>query len=70
MENTITSSADALLAHIQKLFRSELALENDFLRQENRILRSKLGKRVPLTDKDRKVLVKYGLRIRERLAEL
>ena len=45
-------------------------MENDFLRQENRILRSKLGKRVPLTDKDRRVLVKYGLRIRERLGDV
>ncbi len=45
-------------------------MENDFLRQENRILRSKLGKRVPLTDKDRRILVKYGLRIRERLADV
>ena len=69
MENTTTNSADALLAKIRQLFRNDLALENDFLRQENRILRSKLGKRVPLTDKDRKVLVKYGLRIRELLAE-
>jgi putative transposase len=70
MENTITSSAEPLLAQIRKLFKNDLALENDFLRQENRILRSKLGKRVPLTDKDRRVLVKYGLRIRERLADV
>ena len=70
MKNTITSSADALLAKIRQLFRNDLALENDFLRQENRILRRKLGKRVPLTDKDRRILVKYGLRIRERLADV
>ncbi len=70
MENTITSSAEPLLTQIRQLFRNDLALENDFLRQENRILRSKLGKRVPLTDKDRRVLVKYGLRIKERLADV
>ena len=70
MENTITNSANALLSQIRQLFKNDLALENDFLRQENRILRSKLGKRVPLTDKDRRVLVKYGLRIRERLADV
>ena len=70
MENTITNSANALLSQIRQLFKNDLALENDFLRQENRILRSKLGKRVPLTDKNRRVLVKYGLRIRERLADV
>jgi hypothetical protein len=45
-------------------------LENDYLRQENRILRSKLGSRVPLTQTDRRILVKYGLRIRDRLGEV
>jgi hypothetical protein len=62
--------ANPLLAKIQQLFSRDLALENDFLRQENRILRSKLGARVPLTEADRRVLVKYGLRIRDRLGEV
>ena len=43
-----------------------MALENDYLRQENRILRDKLGSRVSLTQADRRVLVKYGMRIKER----
>ena len=47
MKNTITHSAEPLLAQIRQLFRNDLALENDFLRVENRILRSKLGKREP-----------------------
>lgn len=59
-----------LLVQVQKLFQKELALENDYLRQENRILRSKFGKRVPLKEADRKVLVKYGMRIKKRLADV
>jgi len=47
-----------------------LALENDYLLQENKILRQKLGSRVPLTEADRRVLVKYGLRTRDRLGEV
>lgn len=34
-----------------------------------RILRSKLGKRVPLTEMDRRILVRYGLSIKDRLAD-
>jgi hypothetical protein len=64
------SSARPLIAKIQQLFSRDLALENDYLRQENKILRSKLGSRVPLTEADRRVLVKYGLRIKDRLAEV
>ena len=52
------------------MFGRELAMENDFLRHENKILRSKLGKRITLCDKDRRDLVKYGLRIRARLSEV
>ena len=63
-------SPNQLLARIAKLFNEQLALENDYLRQENRILRSKLGKRVPLTDSERGILVKYGLRIKDRLGEV
>ena len=63
-------SARPLLAKVQRLFSQELALENDYLRQENKILRSKLGPRVPLTEADRRVLVKYGLKIKNRLGEV
>ena len=48
--------AHPLLLQIQKLFQNDLAQENDYLRQENRVLRAKFGKRVPLTDADRPVL--------------
>ena len=63
-------STNPLIARIDQLFNRDLALENDYLRQENRILRSKLGRRVPLTESDRRTLVKYGLRIKDRLREI
>ena len=63
-------SAAPLITTIQKLFSEDLAKENDFLRQENKILRSKLGKRVPLTEADRRTLVRCGLSIKERLADV
>jgi hypothetical protein len=58
-------SADLLIAKIRNLFN--LALQKDYLRQENKILRSKLGKRVPLNESERRVLVKYGLPVKNRL---
>ena len=68
MNSSSRNSANPLIAKIAQLFSRDLALENDYLRQENKILRSKLGARVPLTESDRRILVKYGLRIRARLA--
>jgi transposase InsO family protein len=59
-----------LIVRVQKLFRKELAAENDYLRAENKVLRAKFGKRVPLTEHDRRVLVKYGMRIKGRLGEV
>ena len=40
------------------------------LRQENKILRSKSGKRVPLTEMDRRTLVRYGMPLKDRLREV
>jgi ribosomal protein L44E len=59
-----------LIARVQKLFSEDLGRENDFLHQENEILRSKLGKRVPLTESDRRTLVRYGLLLTDRLPEV
>ena len=70
MATAFGRSAAPLITTIQKLFSEDLAREHDFLRQENRILRGKLGKRVPLTEMDRRILVRYGLSIRERLADV
>ena len=57
--------AAPLIARIQKFFSGDLAKENDSLRQENKILRSKLGNRVPLTESDRRISVRYGLPIED-----
>ncbi|MGA2543917.1 MAG: hypothetical protein ABSG78_20395 [Verrucomicrobiota bacterium] len=70
MNSSSQHSANSLIAKVQQLFSRDLALENDYLRQENKILRSKLGARVPLTEADRRTLVRYGLRIKDRLAEV
>ena len=64
------NSSNPLVVRIAKLFNEQPALENDYLRQENRILRGKFGKRVPLTDSERRILVKYGLCIRHRLCDI
>ncbi len=63
-------ASQPLIAQIQKLFSRDLTLENDYLRQENRILRGKFGQRVPLTDGERRILVRCGMRIRDRLGEV
>jgi putative transposase len=63
-------SINPLMAKIRSLFQRDLALENDYLRQENKILRSKFGSRVPLTDADRRILVRFGLRIKDSLREI
>jgi len=52
----------------RQLANNGLFLEDAFLRQENKILRSKLGKRILLTETKRAVLVRYGLPIKDRLA--
>jgi len=68
MSTSAQISTNPLVTKVHQLF--SLALENDFLRQENKILRSKLGSRVPLTEADRLVLVRYGLPLKGRLAEV
>jgi putative transposase len=70
MKSRFYRTAAPLITRIQKLFSEDLAKENDFLRQENKILRSKLGKRVPLTETDRRTLVRYGMPIKDRLWEV
>ena len=63
----LLNCTDLLITKIANLFNRDLALQNDYLRQENKILRSKLGKRVPLNDSERRLLVKYGLPIKDHL---
>ena len=45
-------SSNPLIAKVQQIFRRDLALVNGYLRQENKILRSKPGARVPLSEAD------------------
>lgn len=70
MKEGISQSANDLISKVHQIFNHDLAMQNDYLRQENKILRSKLGKRVPLTEKDRKILVRYGLPIKGCLKEV
>jgi hypothetical protein len=49
MNSSSQNSANPWIAMVQQLFSRDLPLENDYLRQENKILRSKLGARVPLS---------------------
>ena len=70
MASRFCRSAAPLITRIQKLFSEDLAKENDFLRQKNRILRHKLGQRVPLTETERRTLVRYGMPIKDRLREI
>src|ERR1039458_4290540 len=70
MNRNSQQSANPLIAKVQQLLSRDLAIENDYLRQENKILRSKLGKRVPLTETDRRGLVRYGMPLKDRLREV
>ena len=56
MNSSSQNSVNPLIVKIQQLFSRDLALENDYLRQESKILRSKFGPRVPLTEVDRRIL--------------
>jgi hypothetical protein len=55
MKSRFCGTAAPLITKIQKPFNEELAKENDFSRQENKISRSKRGKRVSFTDTDRQM---------------
>ncbi len=57
------------LAHITGSVDDELLLRNEYLVKENRILRSKLGKRVKLTDSERIGLAEIGKRLGRRALE-
>ena len=50
-----------IIATITRLLCRELTLQNEYLRQENRILKSKIKKRLVFTDDDRRTLVEAAL---------
>lgn len=45
------------MATITRLLCRELTLQNEYLRQENKILKSKINKRLSFTDEERRTLV-------------
>ncbi len=46
-----------IIATITRLLCRELTLQNEYLRQENKILKSKIKKRIVFTDDERRTLV-------------
>jgi putative transposase len=60
-----------LLAYVTGLVNQKLLLQNEYLIAENRILRSHLPKRLPLTDPQRSTLAEIGKRLgRKALSEV
>jgi hypothetical protein len=60
MSHSFRISTNPLIAKTHQLYSRDLALENDFLREENYFIRSQLPRRVILTEADRHVLVRYA----------
>ena len=58
-----------VIATITRLLCRELTLHNEYLRQENKILKSKIKKRIVFTDDERRTLVEGALAMRRDLLE-
>jgi len=56
-----------LIATVARLLCRELTLENEYLRQENKVLRSKLSGRIRFNDEDRRSLVDAALEMGNKL---
>lgn len=75
MENTTNQKPGSkwlsvpLIATITRLLCRELTLENEYLRQENKILKSKIKKRISFTDDERRTLVDAALAMGSDLME-
>lgn len=59
-----------LVTLLASLSRQELARQVTYLNAENRILRSKLPKRIELSNPDRRRLVKHGKSLGARIKDL
>jgi putative transposase len=66
----MTAVLDPLLTLLASVTRQELARQVAYLKAENQVLRSKLPKRITLTDQQRRQLVKHGKHLGPRLAQL
>ena len=58
-----------IIATITRLLCRELTLQNEYLRLENKILRSKLKKRINFTDDERRTLVESAMAMGKDLIE-
>ena len=58
-----------LIATITRLLCRELTLQNEYLRQENKILKSKINKRIVFTDDERRTLVEAAMAMDKDLME-
>jgi hypothetical protein len=50
-----------IIATITRLLCRELTFQNEYLRQENKILKSKINMRITFTDDERRTLVEAAL---------
>jgi hypothetical protein len=57
------------IAIVTRLLCRELTLQNEYLRQENKILKSKIKKRISFTDDERRTLVDAALAMGRDLME-
>ena len=58
-----------IIATITRLLCRELTLHNEYLRQENKILKSRIKKRIVFTDDERRTLVEAALAMGRDLME-
>jgi putative transposase len=58
-----------IIAMITRLLCRELTLQNEYLRQENKILKSKIKKRIVFTDDERRTLVDAAMALGRELME-
>ena len=58
-----------IIAMVTRLLCRELTLQNEYLRQENKILKSKINKRLNFTDEERRTLVDAALAMGSNLME-
>ncbi|MBT7065952.1 MAG: transposase [Verrucomicrobia bacterium] len=71
MQQTDIDDFPPLVAEIRELIEEEsMVAAFDYMLAENRIYRAKFGKRVPLTQEDRRILARYGVAAREWLAQI
>ena len=75
MENTLNETPSnkwlsvPVIATVTRLLCRELTLQNEYFRQENKILRSKINKRISFTDDERRTLVESAIAMGKDLME-